>query len=669
MGSTAGISKDAPIQLTAADEDKDRADAIKNLNNSAYLDWPNEAGVSSFDSFFHSFIDDTEANGLHMHQFENLTEHRGPIELVVSGTIPPWTAGSLFRNGPGAPGRKIKNLRPSSGQKDVGVLSLDHWFDGLAHIHRFDIIPSGNDQVKILYSSRTQTDEFSKYLQEKGSFAETISFGQRADPCVGMFAKMMSCYKAMDQKGEAQKYNNMNVTVQPAFEIPGLFGSKASPAGKSDSGTKTKTNGHHSTDTTSSGHRLNDKKLWVASDTSGLRALDANTLEPLGNATQTDLHPSLKGPISCAHAQRCPKTGDYFNYNIEVGPKAIYRIFRLSATSGKTDILATISRSDLHLAYIHSFFLSERFVVLRVPVAHIGKMGLPLVWKRNMVEAMEPFDKSKVCKWIVIDRIHNQGVVAEFETPAAFFFHSVNCWDELVREVAAASPNDDAIKTGFADIFCDVVDFPNTDILTKVYYDVILNKDGLAEVTYGKMDSTAAHNIFPSLVRWRFRVPLPRPTPVASSASPSKNKQKNKTVKPELVFTIPGPHAGELPVINPNFHTRQSRYVYSLAQSGKSTLFDSIIKTDTVTREVLQWNNNRGHTPGEAIFVPRPGGESEDDGVLLSVVLDGFSEKSYLLCLDAETMREIGRADLEFAVGIGLHGIHTPDDSLRSPRL
>jgi len=49
---------------------------------------------------------------------------------------------------------------------------------------------------------------------------------------------------------------------------------------------------------------------------------------------------------------------------------------------------------------------------------------------------------------------------------------------------------------------------------------------------------------------------------------------------------------------------------------------------------------------------------AEDDGVLLSVVLDGPAGKSYLLVLDAQTMTEVGRAQLDGVVGFGFHGTH-----------
>lgn len=44
--------------------------------------------------------------------------------------------------------------------------------------------------------------------------------------------------------------------------------------------------------------------------------------------------------------------------------------------------------------------------------------------------------------------------------------------------------------------------------------------------------------------------------------------------------------------------------------------------------------------------------------VLLSVVLDGTVEKCYLLCLSARTTTKMVRAEIEFAVGLGFHGIH-----------
>lgn len=571
-------------------------------------------------------------------QFDNLTEHRGPIELTIKGTIPSWAAGSLFRNGPGS--RKIDGVKANNGDKGDGSFALHHWFDGIGHLHRFDITVADDNTARVSYSSRRQADAFVKHIQDKASLRDMITFAQKADPCIGIFGKAMSLYKARDQRNEALKYDNLNVAVLPAIDVPGLFSSS-----------NHKSVGDKASTEAQSGHRSNSKKVWITSDTAGLREVDMVTLEPVGNAAaQANLHPDLKGAMSCAHAQVDPSTGDIFNYNIQAGPKAIYRIFRVSAATGKTDIIATFSRAGLPPAYIHSFFLSQRFVILRVPSSHFGKMGISVLWTGNVVEGIVPFDKNLVNKWFVIDRIHGKGVVGEFETPAGFFFHSVNCWDEVVP----AEDQDGKGHSGMADVVCDVVDFPTTDILHNFYYDVILNTKNKAEKMYS--NPSQIRNTANSLVRYKFRVPLP------SESTLKKTPQASSRLSPVVVFQIPSPHTGELPTINPSYHTKPHRYVYSLPQSGRSTLLDTIVKTDTVTREAISWNNPTGHTPGEAIFVPRPDGQEEDDGVLLSVVLDGFSEKSYLLCLDAKTMQELGRAEMDFAVGIGLHGFHNVND-------
>ncbi len=46
----------------------------------------------------------------------------------------------------------------------------------------------------------------------------------------------------------------------------------------------------------------------------------------------------------------------------------------------------------------------------------------------------------------------------------------------------------------------------------------------------------------------------------------------------------------------------------------------------------------------------------EDDGVLLIVVLDGFSQTSYLSFLDAKNLGELGRAECRRVVELGFRG-------------
>lgn len=124
-----------------------------------------------------------------------------------------------------------------------------------------------------------------------------------------------------------------------------------------------------------------------------------------------------------------------------------------------------------------------------------------------------------------------------------------------------------------------------------------------------------------------------------------------------VVHTAAYNHSCEFPVINPCFLTKQSRYVYGACDRSLSTFFDGLVKYDVHTQTATYFSVH-GHSPGEAIFIPNPVGTTEDDGVLLSVVLDGYADKSYLLVLDAKTMKEVGRASMDFAVSFGFHGAY-----------
>ena len=77
-----------------------------------------------------------------------------------------------------------------------------------------------------------------------------------------------------------------------------------------------------------------------------------------------------------------------------------------------------------------------------------------------------------------------------------------------------------------------------------------------------------------------------------------------------------------------------------------------------------KYGANIGQTAGEPILVGNPESDDEDGGVLLSVVLDGTLGKSYLLVLDAKTMKEIGRAKVDGVVGFGIHGIHVSNSEV-----
>jgi len=88
---------------------------------------------------------------------------------------------------------------------------------------------------------------------------------------------------------------------------------------------------------------------------------------------------------------------------------------------------------------------------------------------------------------------------------------------------------------------------------------------------------------------------------------------------------------------------------------GDRGFYDRLVKIDIQTRTTLAWHEADCY-PGEGVFVGRPARDAEDDGVVLSVVLDAAKGTSFLLVLDAASFTEIARAQLPHPVLHGYHG-------------
>lgn len=523
---------------------------------------------------------------------------RTPVSLAVTGHIPPYAAGTLYRNGPG------KHKIPTDTAK--GEFSLSHWFDGFAQVHRFELIPSPSSPagMEVTYNSRFNVDKLIEEIRRTGRY-DQLTFGQKRDPCDGLFKKFKTLFSI--PKGQDAETNNVGVTIAP--DVPG----HAPPADKI------------------TGKHPRHKTLTSFTDSTGFKHLDPETLEPLGAASQKSLHPSLTGPFSAAHANFDPVTGDVINHNLDFTvPMPTYRVWKISRETGKTDILATIKDKDAACAYIHASFITENFFVLGIWSSHMRSGGMAVLWERNILEAIAPFNKDRKVKWLVVDRKHGRGLVAKFESDAMFSFHNSNSWEVK---------NED----GTVDIVCDLVEYANLDIIHKFYYENFISSSAKAPI----FDSNHAEGIVSHFKRYKL-------ASVPASGAPS---MPLKLGKAEVLKTYSSPLVGEFPIINSAYHTKPNRYLYTAINHGKSTFFDALCKLDIETGETKYYEVEH-HTPGEPIFVRDPNGTEEDDGVLLVVMLDGDKGTSYLLCLDAKTMQEKGRAEVERVVPFGFHGRH-----------
>ncbi|MGH2831190.1 MAG: carotenoid oxygenase family protein, partial [Solirubrobacteraceae bacterium] len=111
----------------------------------------------------------------------------------------------------------------------------------------------------------------------------------------------------------------------------------------------------------------------------------------------------------------------------------------------------------------------------------------------------------------------------------------------------------------------------------------------------------------------------------------------------------------ELPRINyGRCNERPYRYVWGVGSAQHGWL-ERILKVDTHDGATRLWSE-LGCYAGEPVFVARPGAEREDDGVLLSVVLDARASSSFLLVLDAADLSELARVLAPHHIPFGFHG-------------
>ena len=482
---------------------------------------------------------------------------------------------------------------------------MSHWFDGFSQVHRFEMsFDEDSQHMEVHYNSRLICEEHIEQMRETGKLP-SLTFGNKRDPCESFFQKAQSSFKAaLAHSSSSPSSDNIGVTV--SVDMPG------------NPGAPRKTSNDKSVQTL---HTKTDAALY--------QAIDPETLEPIGIAQQKVLHPELKGPLSASHAKSDPETGDVFNFNLDLGPRPVYKIFQVSAATGKTKILATIYAAP---AYLHSLFITADHVILCVWNSFFGRSGASILWEQNILDAISPFNDSKPANWYVIDRKHDRGLLATYESPAFFCFHTINAWTE-------PSPT----EPEKVDIIADLSAYENLDVLKKFYYENLLSTaDGYKAYQGNRGDSARS-------VYRRYRLP-------AVPTEPGARTSKKKAV---VEFTAPFVSSPELPTFNGKYTTKPHRYTYGIVDRGLSTFVDGLVKYDSESKAHMYWEQH-GHTPGEAIFVADPEGKDEDDGVLLSVVLDGNGGKSYLLCLDAKSMKEIGKAHVDGVVGFGFHGTHAP---------
>jgi beta,beta-carotene 9',10'-dioxygenase len=254
--------------------------------------------------------------------------------------------------------------------------------------------------------------------------------------------------------------------------------------------------------------------------------------------------------------------------------------------------------------YMHSFGMTENYIILA---------EFPLVVQpADFLVRTKPFIENyrwkpeRGSRFIVMNKAAG-GVTGIYTTDPFFAFHHVNAFESSSNE-----------------IILDIIAYNDSSIIRSLYLDVL------------RGDSHGT--VSPSAELRRYHIPL----------------QTNNDVYYEIVAN----DSMELPRINyRQYNTKDYRFVYAVGQTYDFAGLRNwpLVKVDISERRSKVWSEN-DYYPGEPVFVPRPDGIAEDDGIILSVVLDSKKGNSFLLILDAKSFEEIARAEAPHHIPFGFHG-------------
>ncbi|KAL4458227.1 hypothetical protein ABPG75_013092 [Micractinium tetrahymenae] len=359
--------------------------------------------------------------------------------------------------------------------------------------------------------------------------------------------------------------------------------------------------------------------LYSKTDANVLTPIDQATLAPRPQTTYTDMNPAFKGPFSAAHGQRDEARKTYYNYTLDIPGQShpcrrrTYHVFAIPDDQPTGRLLASIRATP---AYVHSFAQTENYIILCVwpllyDLPRLAVFGAPAPAMR--------WSPERPALWHVIDK-GGKGHVATYRSDAFYCFHTINAFEA---------------EGGLAVDLCGYDDASWLHTFRLPHLRSGKAKPPAVDIRrYTLPDLAGAIAVGPRTVH------AATCTTIASSGGSSKG----------------GCRAYELPRINKAVANKRYQFAYAAAVADEdSGFFDAIAKVDVQSGVTRLWRLP-GHFPGEPIFVARPGGTGEDDGLLLTVVLAGPDKHSYLLVLDARSMKEVARAAVPHVVGFGFHG-------------
>jgi len=253
-------------------------------------------------------------------------------------------------------------------------------------------------------------------------------------------------------------------------------------------------------------------------------------------------------------------------------------------------------------AYMHSFGMSPSYFILT---------EFPLVvYPLNILLSGRPFIENfrwkpeKGTPFYIFDRKSGK-LVNVFMADPFFAFHHVNAFEEEGR------------------LYVDLVAYPDADIIEAFYLQRI--RDNNSPLPGGEFR--------------RYTIDFESQNPLPYQTFSEENLEL-----PRFDYSA----------LNMN---SSYQYVYGVSVNRKNpfSFYNQMVRIDLKNATSKLWFE-KGCFPGEPVFIGKPGKRQEDDGVIVSIVLNETKGNSFLLVLNASTFTEIARAEIPHPVLFGYHG-------------
>ncbi|CAO3614397.1 unnamed protein product [Cunninghamella echinulata] len=583
-----------------------------------------------------------DSDTTHKKGFQNSNDMDQILDLEVSGQLPDWFIGEHYTIGPGI--YDVKFLRKVEIDGEIqhasGYFTFGHWFDTLPLVNRFDINGTKNT---ISYRNRLPNKRLIEKIRENHGYTPPHPASVfKTNSNQSIISKFMKS-NAKASKPDAEICGQR---ILPS--IPGIVG-----------------------------------RLFAQNSAKHIQELDPFDLKPTRVFTWDEINPRFKGYSSCPNGHFDDHTGEYINFTMEVGYQTSqYHFFSITDREPQGNLITSITAPT---AYVNSFAVTPKYIIFILPPMIAS--GMKYSWNESILDSFK-FDAKGSNLFYVISREKKQ-VVAVYRSASFFSFHQINAYEDLNQRghnvyIDMICYSDDTIAHQLATNSLrqpETMMKPSRLASSEVRQYCLSNieDENLAYLSNqsslpGNAGSSGISGRFTSAIGSVFRnnkQSIPKATATTTSSNSTNDTDFASPIyawMPTASYSLRIQPSLELPQINPNYKMHNYKYMYGLGFSAASSIMDgqiwnSIVKTDISNKSIVaSWHQDNCY-PSEAVFIPRPSNgdhvQQEDDGVLVSVVMDSARATSFLLILDAITLHVLATADLNTLVPLSFaHGTY-----------